>query len=81
MDLILEGLKNVGLTTTMSGMDNVRNLTSSPIAGVDPHELMDVRPLVVELQNMITNYVSGVPTAGVCNCATLLLPAVHARWL
>jgi hypothetical protein len=26
-----------------SGMDSVRNLTGSPIAGLDPHELLDVR--------------------------------------
>ena len=24
-------------------MDSVRNLTGSPIAGIDPHELLDVR--------------------------------------
>ena len=29
----------------MSGMDNVRNMTGSPIAGIDPHEFLDVRPL------------------------------------
>ena len=29
----------------MSGMDNVRNITGSPIAGIDPHELLDSRPL------------------------------------
>ncbi len=28
-----------------AGMDNVRNMTGSPIAGIDPHELLDVRPL------------------------------------
>lgn len=28
-----------------SGMDNVRNITGSPIAGIDPHELLDSRPL------------------------------------
>ena len=28
-------------------MDNVRNMTGSPIAGIDPHELLDVRPLNV----------------------------------
>ena len=28
-----------------SGMDNVRNITGSPIAGIDPHELVDTRPL------------------------------------
>ena len=27
------------------GMDNVRNMTGSPIAGIDPHEFLDVRPL------------------------------------
>lgn len=27
------------------GLDNVRNMTGSPIAGIDPHELLDVRPL------------------------------------
>jgi sulfite reductase beta subunit-like hemoprotein len=26
-----------------AGMDSVRNLTGSPIAGLDPHELLDVR--------------------------------------
>lgn len=28
-----------------AGLDNVRNMTGSPIAGIDPHELLDVRPL------------------------------------
>ncbi len=26
-------------------MDNVRNMTGSPIAGLDPHEFVDSRPL------------------------------------
>ena len=26
-------------------MDNVRNMTGSPIAGIDPHEFLDVRAL------------------------------------
>jgi ferredoxin-nitrite reductase len=26
-------------------MDNVRNITGSPVAGIDPHELVDTRPL------------------------------------
>ena len=28
-----------------AGMDNVRNMTGSPIAGIDPHEFIDSRPL------------------------------------
>ena len=30
---------------TGAGMDNVRNMTGSPIAGIDPHEFLDVRGL------------------------------------
>lgn len=44
-DAIMKGLVAVGLSSVMSGMDNVRNLTGSPIAGIDPHELVDSRPL------------------------------------
>lgn len=32
-------------SAVQSGMDNVRNITGSPIAGIDPHELIDTRPL------------------------------------
>jgi ferredoxin-nitrite reductase len=35
----------MGLSSVQSGMDNVRNMTGSPIAGIDPHEFIDVRPL------------------------------------
>lgn len=45
-DLIIEKLKSVGLSSFMSGMDNIRNITGSPIAGIDPHEVLDSRPLV-----------------------------------
>jgi len=45
-DLVQEGLMQRGLTAFQTGMDNVRNLTGSPIAGLDPHELIDVRPLL-----------------------------------
>lgn len=40
-----QGLPSIGLSAVQTGMDNVRNMTGSPIAGVDPHELLDVRPL------------------------------------
>ena len=44
-DVVMEGLVARGLSSVMSGMDNVRNITGSPIAGIDPHELIDSRPL------------------------------------
>ena len=44
-DAVMEGLVARGLSSVMSGMDNVRNITGSPIAGIDPHALIDSRPL------------------------------------
>jgi len=42
-------MRAAGLACYQSGMDSVRNLTGSPIAGLDPHEQLDVRPLIREL--------------------------------
>ncbi len=55
MPQILQYLKDVGLTSVQSGMDNVRNITGSPLAGIDPDELIDVRGLTRKVQDMITN--------------------------
>jgi ferredoxin-nitrite reductase len=52
---IVNGLYEIGLSALQSGMDSVRNMVGSPIAGIDPHELVDTRALCVELNNMITN--------------------------
>lgn len=46
---LIEGLQARGLSSFQSGMDSVRNLTGSPIAGLDPHEQLDVRPLIRSL--------------------------------
>ncbi|MBW4587648.1 ferredoxin--nitrite reductase [Aetokthonos hydrillicola Thurmond2011] len=45
----------VGLTSVQSGMDNVRNITGDPVAGLDGDELFDTRELVQQVQDMITN--------------------------
>jgi len=58
---IFDKLKAVGLTSVQSGMDNVRNITASPIAGLDADELIDVRQLVQQVQDMITNHGEGNP--------------------
>ena len=42
---ILKGLQAMGLTSIQSGLDNLRNMVGSPIAGIDPHEIYDPRPL------------------------------------
>jgi ferredoxin-nitrite reductase len=56
---IFQRLKSVGMTSVQSGMDNVRNITGSPMAGLDADELIDTRELVQQVQDMITNYGQG----------------------
>lgn len=58
---ICSGLQEVGLSSVQTGMDNVRNMTGSPIAGIDPHEFVDSRPLCKAIDNMITNHGKGNP--------------------
>ncbi|MEO1373051.1 MAG: ferredoxin--nitrite reductase [Cyanobacteria bacterium J06635_10] len=52
---IFRRLDAVGMTSMQSGMDNVRNITGSPLAGIDGDELIDTRELVQKVQDMITN--------------------------
>lgn len=58
---IFHQLETVGLTSVQSGMDNVRNITGSPIAGLDANELIDTRDLVQKIQDMITGHSQGNP--------------------
>jgi ferredoxin-nitrite reductase len=52
---VLRRIQSVGLHTRGAGADNVRNITASPTAGIDPFELLDVSPLVQELAQRIIN--------------------------
>jgi len=58
---IFSQLHTVGMTSMQSGMDNVRNITGSPMAGLDGDELIDTRELVKKVQDMITNSGEGNP--------------------
>jgi ferredoxin-nitrite reductase len=58
---IFRRLKEVDLTSIQSGMDNVRNITGSPVAGLDADELIDTRELADQVQDMITNCGEGNP--------------------
>ncbi len=53
---VLTHLASVGLTSRGSGVDNVRNITASPTAGLDPQELLDVRPFAHALHHYILNH-------------------------
>ena len=52
---VLNKLQSLGLTSRGSGADNIRNITASPIAGIDPTELYDVAPLADALHHYILN--------------------------
>ncbi|MBD1935529.1 ferredoxin--nitrite reductase [Trichocoleus sp. FACHB-69] len=58
---IYRKLEQAGLTSVQSGVDNVRNITGSPLAGIDPDELVDTRGLCRMVQDMITNMGKGNP--------------------
>jgi ferredoxin-nitrite reductase len=42
---VMAALERVGLTSMQTGFDNIRNVTSHPLAGLDPEELIDTRVL------------------------------------
>ena len=52
---VLNKVHSLGLTSRGSGADNIRNITASPITGLDPSELCDVAPLADALHNYILN--------------------------
>jgi len=52
---VLNRVQSLGMTSRGSGADNIRNITASPITGIDPTELCDVSPLADGLHNYILN--------------------------
>ncbi|XP_057966283.1 ferredoxin--nitrite reductase, chloroplastic [Malania oleifera] len=58
---IIKGLTEVGLTSLQSGMDNARNPVGNPLAGIDPHEIVDTRPYTNLLSQFITANSHGNP--------------------
>ncbi|PZU97680.1 MAG: ferredoxin--nitrite reductase [Pseudanabaena sp.] len=58
---MFEKFRAVGLTSVQSAMDNIRNITGSPVAGIDANELYDTRELAIQVQNLLTNNGEGNP--------------------
>jgi ferredoxin-nitrite reductase len=52
---MVEGIQDIGLCSRGSGADNIRNVTGSPTAGIDPQELLDTRPYAREWHFHILN--------------------------
>ncbi len=52
---VVEGIQDLGLCSRGSGADNIRNVTGTPTAGIDPQELIDTRPFAREWHFHILN--------------------------
>jgi ferredoxin-nitrite reductase len=52
---LIEGIQELGLCSRGSGADNIRNVTGTPTAGIDPQELIDTRPFAREWHYHILN--------------------------
>ncbi len=52
---VLNKVQALGMSSRGSGADNIRNITASPISGLDPDELLDVLPYAEALNQYILN--------------------------
>ena len=52
---MIEAVQDLGLCSRGSGADNIRNVTGTPTAGIDPQELIDTRPYAREWHFHILN--------------------------
>jgi len=52
---VLTKVDALGMSSRGAGADNIRNITASPLSGIDPTELLDVQPLALALQQYISN--------------------------
>ena len=60
---VIEAIQDLGLCSRGSGADNIRNVTGTPTAGIDPQELIDTRPFARDWHFHILNdrSLSGLP--------------------
>ncbi|MCP3374459.1 NirA family protein [Bradyrhizobium cajani] len=52
---LIEGIQDLGLCSRGSGADNIRNVTGTSTAGIDPQEIIDTRPYAREWHYHILN--------------------------
>ncbi|MEM9186947.1 MAG: NirA family protein [Planctomycetota bacterium] len=53
---ILIGLRDLGIINFGSGADSVRNVTASPLSGLDPAELIETLPLARQQHHYLLNH-------------------------
>jgi ferredoxin-nitrite reductase len=52
---VLNKVAGLGMSSRGAGCDNIRNITASPLTGMDPQELLDVLPYAEALNQYILN--------------------------
>jgi ferredoxin-nitrite reductase len=52
---VVEAIQDIGLSSRGAGADNIRNVTGTPTAGIDPQELIDTRPFAREWHFHVLN--------------------------
>lgn len=53
---VVSDLMDLGIICRGSGADNIRNVTATATAGIDPQELIDTRPLARQMHNYILQH-------------------------
>lgn len=53
---ILTGLRDLGIINYGAGGDNIRNVTASPLSGIDPSELIETLPVAKEMHHHLLNH-------------------------
>ena len=49
-------MEEAGLTSQQTGMDNVRNIMTCPVAGLSPDEVLDATPLISALTEELVGH-------------------------
>lgn len=53
---VLYGLRELDIINIGSGGDNIRNVTASPLSGIDPHELVETVGIAKRMHHYILNH-------------------------
>ncbi|TWT75849.1 Sulfite reductase [ferredoxin] [Posidoniimonas polymericola] len=53
---VLTGLRDLGIINYGAGGDNIRNVTASPLSGIDPTELVETLPLARKMHYYLLNH-------------------------
>lgn len=53
---VITSLEDLGIITRGAGSDNIRNVTGTPTAGIDPQEIIDTGPVCREMHHFICHH-------------------------